>query len=67
MKTLSIKLDNYILKLINEKSKEKKITRMELIRSAIINFLINQDDANDREYIEKHRNDPFISFDKAFD
>ena len=67
MKTISIKLDDYLLEVLNEESKERKTTRMELIRTAIVDHLLHRDDAGDLAYIEKHRNDPLLSFDKTFE
>jgi predicted transcriptional regulator len=66
MKTLSIKLDDYIFELLNKEAKEKKVTRMEIIRSAILNFLLNKDDAEDLAYIQSHKNDRLLTFDETF-
>jgi metal-responsive CopG/Arc/MetJ family transcriptional regulator len=66
MKTISIKLDNYLLDLLNQEAKAKQSTRMELIRSAIIQLLLNRDDAADVAYIARHKNDQLLSFDEAF-
>ncbi len=66
MKTISVKLDDYLLDLLNHESKEKKTTRMELIRSAIVNFLLNRDDAGDLAYVEKHRGDHLLSYEETF-
>ena len=40
--------------------------KMELIRSAIVNFLLNRDDAGDLAYIEAHRGDRLHSFEETF-
>ncbi len=66
MKTISVKFDNYILSLINEEAKDKKVTRMEIIRAAVINYLLNRGDADDLRYIESHRNDELYSFEQTF-
>lgn len=66
MKTISVKLDDYLLDVLSQESKERKTTRMELIRTAIIDFLLHRDDAEDVAYIEKHRSDKLVSFDKTF-
>ena len=66
MRNISLKLDNYLLDLLNQEAKEKKTTRMELIRSAIVNFLINKDDASDLAYIRQHKNDRLQSFNETF-
>lgn len=52
MRSISVKLDNYVLDLLDNEAKDKKITRMELIRSAVINFLVNRGDAADLAYIQ---------------
>lgn len=66
MKTISIKLDSYVLTLLNQEAKDKKMTRMELIRSAIVNYLLNRDDASDLAYIKAHKDDKLVSFDDVF-
>ena len=66
MRSISVKLDNYVLDLLDNEAKDKKITRMELIRSAVINFLVNRGDAADLAYIQAHKNDKLISFDQVF-
>lgn len=66
MKTISIKLDSYVLTLLNQEAKDKKMTRMELIRSAIVNYLLNRDDAADLAYIKDHKNDKLVSFADIF-
>ncbi len=66
MKTIAVKLDDFVLDMHTQESKEKKITRMELIRSAIINFLVNRGDPADLRYVEAHKKDKLISFRDAF-
>lgn len=66
MKTIAVKLDDFVLDMLTQESKEKKITRMELIRSAIINFLVNRGDAADLHYIEAHKKDKRLSFEGTF-
>lgn len=66
MKTISVKFDDYVLDLLNQEAKEKKQTRMEIIRSAVLNFLLNKDDAGDLVYIRNHREDKLLSFDETF-
>lgn len=66
MKTLSIKLDDYVVDLITREAKNQKTTRMELIRAAILHFLLNKDDAADLAYIKAHRRDKLLKFDDVF-
>ena len=66
MKTISLKLDDFLLELLNKEAKDNKTTRMELIRSAIVNFLINKGDAEDLAYIRSHKKDKLLSFEKTF-
>ena len=49
MKTVSVKLDDYVLSLLNSEAKKRKVTRMEIIRSSIIKFLLSTSDAEDLE------------------
>ena len=39
---------------------------MEIIRAAVINYLLNRGDADDLRYIESHRNDELYSFEQTF-
>jgi len=66
MKTISVKIDDYILDLLNEESKEKKVTRMEIIRAAVINFLLHRGDDADVNYINRHRHNKKIPIEKLF-
>jgi metal-responsive CopG/Arc/MetJ family transcriptional regulator len=66
MKALSVKFDNYVLDLLNFESKEKKVTRMEIIRSAVIHYLLHRDDAEDMAYMNAHKSDRLLTFDKTF-
>lgn len=66
MKSISVKFDDYVLDLLNQEAKEKKLTRMEIIRSAVLNFLLNRDDAGDLAYIQGHRKDKLLSFEETF-
>lgn len=67
MKAITLKLDDFVLDLVSAEAKEKKMTRMELIRTAIINFLVHRDDAGDLQYIQEHKKDRLLSFEQVFD
>lgn len=66
MKTISVKFDDFVLDLLNKEAKEQKLTRMEIIRSAVLNFLLNRNDAADLAYIQSHRQDKLLSFEETF-
>jgi len=66
MKAISVKFDDYVLDLINQEAKDKKVTRMEIIRAAVINYLLNRNDTDDLHYIQTHRNDELYSFEETF-
>ena len=66
MKAITVKLDDYLLEVLTRESKQRKTTRMELIRTAIIDFLLQRDDAGDLTYIENHRRDKLLSFEETF-
>ncbi|GEM_PF-5670034 len=66
MKTIALKLDDFVLELLTREAKQRKMTRMEIIRSAIVNFLVTQDDAEDLAYIQTHKKDRKISFAEVF-
>ena len=65
MKAISVKFDDYILDLLNFESKEKKVTRMEIIRSAVIHYLLHRDDAEDVAYIAAHKGDRLLTFEET--
>lgn len=67
MKTISVKLDDYMLQLLNQQARASKTTRMEVIRAAILNYFLNRDDASDLVYIRKHKQDKLLVFDEVFD
>lgn len=67
MKTIAVKLDDFMLDLLTQEAKEKRVTRMELIRSAIVHFLVNRGDAADLQYITSHKKDRHLSFEETFD
>ena len=66
MKTISVKLDDFLLDVLNQESKQRRTTRMELIRSAIMSFLLRGNDAEDLAYMERHRGDKLLSFGETF-
>ena len=66
MKTISVKFDDYILALLNQEAREKKLTRMEIIRAAVLDFLLNRDDAADIAYIQERKKDKLLSFEETF-
>ncbi len=66
MKTISVKLDDYVLDVLTQESRKRKTTRMELIRTAIIDFLLHRDDAEDLAYIARHGKDKLLSFNETF-
>lgn len=66
MKTIALKLDNFLLDLVTKEAQIKKTTRMELIRSALVSFLVHGDDASDLEYIKQHKKDRLLSFEETF-
>lgn len=66
MRTIAVKLDDFVLDMLTQEARERQITRMELIRSAIVNFLVNRGDAADLRYIEAHKKGKLLSFEETF-
>lgn len=67
MKVISLKLDNYMLQLLNQCAKQSKTTRMEVIRAAILNYFLNREDAADLAYIQQRKKDRLLEFDEIFE
>ena len=66
MKSLSIKIDDQLLALIDSKARELETTRMEVIRSALVNFLVNYEDIQDNIYIESRKDEPEVPVEDLF-
>ena len=66
MKSISIKLDDYLLDLVNKEAQVRKVTRMEIIRSSILNYLLGKGDAEDLTYIRAHKDEKLLSFKETF-
>jgi metal-responsive CopG/Arc/MetJ family transcriptional regulator len=53
MKTISIGFEDSLLKAINREAKKLKITRAELIRNALFEYLFEWDDEADAKELKK--------------
>lgn len=55
MKTISLGLEDSLLKALNRRAKQLSMTRTELIRNAIMEVLLGYNDISDRELIRQAR------------
>lgn len=60
MKPLPLKIDDYLLERIVEEAKTRHITRAEVVRSALVHYLINRDDMADAQAIRERLEEPDI-------
>lgn len=52
MKLLSLRIDNYLLDLVNKEAQKKGSTKVEIIRAALMNYFINKEDIQDIQLAE---------------
>ena len=60
MKPLPLKVDNYIFERITEEAKAKKVTKAEVVRSALVHYLLNRNDLSDITLIQDRLAEPDI-------
>ncbi|MBF0105103.1 MAG: ribbon-helix-helix protein, CopG family [Deltaproteobacteria bacterium] len=66
MKLLSIRVDDYLLNLIDKEAKSKKSTKVEIIRAAIINYFISKKDIQDIQLAESRLDEENSDFNDSF-
>lgn len=60
MKPLPLKVDNYIFERITEEAKDKNVTKAEIVRSALVHYLLNKDDIADITLIQNRLTEPDV-------
>jgi hypothetical protein len=60
MKPLPLKVDNYIFERITEEAKAKKVTKAEVVRSALVHYLLNRNDIADVTLIQNRLTEPDV-------
>lgn len=66
MKLLSLRLDNFLLRLITQEARRNKSTKVEIIRAAIMNYFLNKKDIQDIQMAESRRTEDDLPFDEHF-
>lgn len=66
MKLLSLRLDNFLLRLIAREARLNKSTRVEIIRAAIMNYFLNKKDIQDIQLAESRLAEKDLPFDEHF-
>lgn len=66
MKLLSLRLDNFLLRLITQEARLNKSTKVEIIRAAIMNYFLSKKDIQDIQMAESRRTEDDLPFDKHF-
>lgn len=62
MKLLSIRVDDFLLDLVQREALKKKSTRVEVIRAALMNFFIHREDIQDIQLAESRLHEKDIPF-----
>lgn len=60
MKPLPLKIDDYLLERITEEAHSKGLTKAEVVRSALVHYLINREDIADAAAIQSRLDEPDI-------
>ena len=66
MKLLSLRLDDFLVELIEREAKRKRSTKVEIIRAALMNYFINLKDTQDIVLAESRLEEEDIPFEEAF-
>ncbi|GEM_PF-4520273 len=61
MKPLPLKIDNYLLERIDEEARAKRVTKSEIVRSALMHYLIHREDIADAQAIQSRLAEDDIS------
>jgi metal-responsive CopG/Arc/MetJ family transcriptional regulator len=60
MKPLPLKIDDFLIEKIEEEARRKKQTKAEVVRTALIYYLLDRQDLLDAELIKSRLNEPDI-------
>ncbi len=66
MKLLSLRLDDFLVELIEREAKKRRSTKVEIIRAALMNYFMNLKDTQDIALAESRLDEEDLPFDEAF-
>ena len=66
MKLLSLRLDDFLVELIEREAKKKRSTKVEIIRAALMNYFMNLKDTQDIALAESRLDEDDLPFYEAF-
>lgn len=66
MKPVAIRLDDYLVNLVDDEAKKKKSTKVEIIRTALMNYFINRKDIQDINLAESRLDEEDLPFEEHF-
>ena len=66
MKNINFELEDYLFLKLMQKVSESGLKEDEIIRSALIKYLLEIEDIEDNLYIEQHKNDEEVSIEDVF-
>ena len=66
MKLLSLRLDDFLVELIEREAKKKRSTKVEIIRAALMSYFMNLKDTQDIALAESRLDEDDLPFDEAF-
>ena len=66
MKLLSLRLDDFLVELIEREAKKRRSTKVEIIRAALMNYFINLKDTQDIVLAESRLDEEDLPFEEVF-
>ena len=66
MKQLSLRMDDFLLELIKGEARRKKSTKIEVIRAAVMNYFLSQEDLRDIQIAESRTGEEDLPFERHF-
>ncbi len=66
MKLLSLRLDDFLVELIEREAKKRHSTKVEIMRAALMNYFINLKDTQDILLAESRLDEEDLPFEEAF-
>jgi len=66
MKSLSLRLDDFLVELIEREAKKSRSTKVEIIRAALMSYFMNLRDTQDIALAESRLEEEDLPFEEAF-
>ena len=66
MKSLSLRLDDFLVELIEREAKKSRSTKVEIVRAALMSYFMNLRDTQDIALAESRLGEEDLPFEEAF-